>query len=155
GPNPVRFAAACLGLSGGPAEKETLVREIIDADAYFITHDAMTALAGATGGGPGVGTIAGTGSIAFAPNSQGDTSRAGGWGYVFGDEGSAFDIVRRALRAVLQQEEGWGAPSALRDALFQASGAPNANTLLHWFYSDEWPRERVATLAPLVDRAAQ
>src|ERR1700735_156549 len=49
------------------------------------------ALAGATAGKPGIVMIAGTGSIAFGRNAGGRTARAGGWGFIFGDEGGAFD----------------------------------------------------------------
>ena len=98
--------------------------------------------------------IAGTGSMAYGRNAEGRAARAGGWGYVFGDEGGAFDMVRRALRAALRMEEGWGPPTALRGALLEASGAHDANQALHRFYSGQWPRARIASLAPLVDAAA-
>jgi N-acetylglucosamine kinase-like BadF-type ATPase len=105
---PAVFQAACLGLSGGPEDKEVLAQETIRAERYLITHDAHIALAGATSGEPGIIVIAGTGSMVFGKNGAGVTARAGGWGYVFGDEGGAFDLVRQALRAVLRNEEGWG-----------------------------------------------
>jgi N-acetylglucosamine kinase-like BadF-type ATPase len=154
------FAAACLGLSGGPDDKEALAKETIRAERYLITHDAHIALAGATGGQPGIVMIAGTGSMAFGRNAAGVTARAGGWGYIFGDEGGAFDLVRQALRAVLRNEEGWGPPTALREALLDAvlekgAGARNANQLLHRLYTDEYPRDRVAGWAALVDQAAR
>jgi N-acetylglucosamine kinase-like BadF-type ATPase len=120
-----------------------------------VTHDALIALIGATGGEPGIIIIAGTGSIAFGRNRGSRTARAGGWGYVFGDEGSAFDIVRQALRAALRWEEGWGTVTALHKELLGTTGASNANELMHWFYRDEWPRDRVARLAPLVDECAR
>ena len=40
--------------------------------------------------------------IAFGRNAAGQTARAGGWGYVFGDEGGGVDIVRQAVRAALR-----------------------------------------------------
>jgi N-acetylglucosamine kinase-like BadF-type ATPase len=150
-----KFEAACLGFSGGAADKEAYVRELIQAKEYVITHDAFIALVGATAGQPGVITIAGTGSIAFGQNSAGKTARAGGWGYIFGDEGGGFDVVRQALRAALRNEEGWGPKTALRDALLSSAGAASVNDLLHRFYTDEYPRERVAALSKLVDVAAQ
>ena len=110
------FEAACLGLSGGPDDKEALVRDLVHAQKYSITNDAVIALVGATAGEPGVIAIAGTGSIAFGRNAEGRTARAGGWGYAFGDEGGAFDLVRQAVRAGLRQEEGWGTATALRPA---------------------------------------
>ena len=151
----VRFAAACVGLSGGPADKEALVREMISAEHYRITNDAVIALLGATAGEPGVIAIAGTGSIAYGRNAEGRTARAGGWGYVFGDEGSAFDLVRQAVRASLRKEEGWGHATALREALLEATDASDMNDLLHRFYTPAYPRARVASYAALVDETAR
>ena len=151
----VRFASACLGLSGGPAGKEAILREILAAGRIVVTTDAHIALTGATAGEPGLIVIAGTGSIAFGRNAAGQTARAGGWGYLFGDEGGGFYIVRQALRAALRAEEGWGPSTALRSVLLHASGASDMNHLLHLFYTAEFPRDRVAGFAKLVDDAAQ
>ncbi len=148
------FEAACLGFSGGPEDKEALVREFLSAEHLTVTHDALIALAGACGGEPGLITIAGTGSIAFGRNASGEIARAGGWGYVFGDEGGGFDIARQALRASLRYEEGWGPPTVLHRRLLDISGAANANELMHHFYTPEYPRSRVATYSRLVDEAA-
>ncbi|HXP87012.1 MAG TPA: BadF/BadG/BcrA/BcrD ATPase family protein [Bryobacteraceae bacterium] len=148
------FAAACMGFSGGPDNKDELARKLVPAQKYAITHDAWIALNGATRGGPGIVAIAGTGSLAFGKNASGVTARAGGWGFAFGDEGSAFDLTRQAMRAALRQEEGWGPPTALRAALLEATSARNMNDLLHRFYTDEFPRARVAALAELVEATA-
>ena len=153
-PAQTRFQAACFGMSGGPDDKEALLAEILPTEKLVVTHDGLIALSGATAGEPGIITIAGTGSFAFGRNAEGETRRAGGWGYIFGDEGSGFDITRQALRAALRFEEGWGPPTALRDALLEASAAPDANGALHLFYTREFPRSRVATFARLVDEAA-
>jgi N-acetylglucosamine kinase-like BadF-type ATPase len=149
-----RFESAVLGFSGGPADKEALVHELISARYLLVTHDALTALAGACGGEPGIVTIAGTGSIAFGRNSKGVTARAGGWGYIFGDEGGAFDITREAVRASLRQDEGWGPETSLREALLEETGAKSADDLMHRFYTPDYPRSRVATFARIVDREA-
>jgi N-acetylglucosamine kinase len=150
----MHFAAACFGMSGGPGDKQDILAGILHADRLIVTHDAAIALSGATSTGQGIVTIAGTGSIAFARNGAGQTARAGGWGYVFGDEGGAFDIVRQSLRAALRMEEGWGPPTALRQALLDATSSASANQVLHIFYTPDWPRSRVATLASLVDAVA-
>jgi N-acetylglucosamine kinase len=150
----VEFEVACFGMSGGPDDKREILEKIVRARRWIVTHDAATALAGATATGRGIVTIAGTGSIAYGRNAEGRTGRAGGWGYVFGDEGGAFDIARQALRAALRMEEGWGPSTVLRGALMDATGSENANQVLHRFYTPEWPRSRVATLARLVDTAA-
>lgn len=143
------------GFSGGPADKQTLLEEMFPSSRVGVTNDALIALTGATAGGPGIITIAGTGSIAFGRNANGRIARAGGWGYVFGDEGGGFDLTRQALRAALRSEEGWGPPTVLRDVLLAETGAANANDLLHQFYTTDWPRPRIAALSKIVDRAAR
>jgi N-acetylglucosamine kinase-like BadF-type ATPase len=150
----MRFEAACFGMSGGPEDKAAIIAEILQIGTLVNTDDAVIALSGATAGEPGIITIAGTGSIAFGRNDAGRTARAGGWGYIFGDEGGGFDIARQALRAALRSEEGWGPPTTLRDLLLDATQSRSANEALHRFYTDEWPRSRVAKLAQLVDSAA-
>jgi N-acetylglucosamine kinase len=153
-PATVCFEAACFGMSGGPDDKQAILAGVLRTRRLIVTNDAVIALAGATATGQGIITIAGTGSIAFGRNAAGKTARAGGWGYIFGDEGGGFDIVRQATRAVVAHEEGWGPPTRLRDVLLQATGTHTANEMLHLFYTDAWPRSRVAKLAPLVDAAA-
>jgi len=154
-PKNVVFASACFGFSGGVEDKESYARELVRSSQYKFTHDAAIALSGATAGEPGIIIIAGTGSMAFGRNARGETARAGGWGYIFGDEGGAFDLVRQALRAALQAEEGWGPQTLLRDRLLEASGAHDANELLHRFYTPEYSRTRIASYAPLVIQAAR
>ncbi len=150
----ISFASVCLGFSGGAEDKHEYARQLIHSERYKITHDAEIALSGAAVGGAGIIAIAGTGSMVFGRNTQGETARAGGWGYIYGDEGGAFDLTRRALRAALAYEEGWGPATDLRAVLLQAAGAETANQLLHRFYGDV-PRSAIAAYAPLVTEAAQ
>jgi N-acetylglucosamine kinase-like BadF-type ATPase len=149
------FESVAAGFSGGPADKESLLRELVPAAHVRVTDDAVIALAGATGGQPGIIVVAGTGSIAYGRNAAGRTVRAGGWGYIFGDEGGAFDLTRQALRAALRYEEGWGPSTALHRILLQETGAATANELMHRFYTTDYPRPRVAAYSKLVDEAAQ
>jgi N-acetylglucosamine kinase-like BadF-type ATPase len=151
----IRFASACLGFSGGPADKEAILQEILPSDRTMVTHDALIALSGANCGEPGLITVAGTGSIAFGRNASGKTARAGGWGYVFGDEGGGFYIVRQAVRAALRFEEGWGDATSLRRMFLDAAAASDINQLVHRFYTPEFPRPRLAAFAKLVDDAAE
>jgi len=150
----VVFESACLGFSGGPKDKDQYSRELIRSRRFKITHDAEIALTGATAGEPGIIIIAGTGSMAFGRNAAGKTARAGGWGYIFGDEGGGFDLTRRALRAALRQEEGWGPPTSLHRSLLEATSAPDINDLMHQFYSPKFTRPEIAAMSEMVSRAA-
>jgi N-acetylglucosamine kinase-like BadF-type ATPase len=150
----IEFESACLGFSGGPADKEEILDEILRAQRRIVTTDALIALSGAMAGGPGIITIAGTGSIAYGRNADKRIARVGGWGYIFGDEGGGFDLTRQAVRAALRHEEGWGPATSLRDLLLNETGAADVNDLLHRFYTTDYPRPQIASYSKLVDRAA-
>ena len=156
----IHFVSACLGLSGGPANKPAILAEILKCERILVTDDSQIALSGALAGEPGIVVIAGTGSIAFGRNGEGRTARAGGWGYLFGDEGGAFWIFREAMRAALAWEEGWGSPTALRAMLLDAVAdrnirARNITDIMHLCYTPELPRQRAASLSRLVNIAAE
>ena len=153
-----RSLALCRSLSRyerGTADKSALLHELLVSDHILITDDPDIALAGALSGEPGVVVISGTGSIAFGRNARGETARVGGWGFIYGDEGSGFDIARQGLRAIMREYENWGGHTILTPAYLEATAAADPFELLHLFYKPEWPRSRVAQLARLVDRAAE
>lgn len=149
------FRAACLGFSGGPADKQGILREMLAVEELLVTTDAAIALAGACGGGPGIITIAGTGHISMGRGADGQLARAGGWGYIFGDEGGGFWIACQAVRAALRVHENWGTSTTLHARLLAATGFSEANAMMHAMYTADWPRKRVAALSRLVDEEAE
>ena len=130
-PDTTEIACAFLGFSGvsgpeAPAAKTycEVVQEQFAVRSIFIDHDARTALAGAIPSMTGVIAIAGTGSIAFAMNARGASARAGGWGYLLGDPGSAYEIGRQALAAVALAHDGAGPSTMLSSLLVAGSRDP-------------------------------
>lgn len=83
---------------------------------YSIFNDAEIALMGALDGEDGILIIAGTGSIGYAKVNN-SIHRVGGWGYMLGDEGSAYWIARKLLQIFTQQSDGRMAKTALYEAL--------------------------------------
>ena len=83
---------ACLGLAGaGRPEDQKVIqdwaRQVNLAQRVEVTTDAAILLAAGTPDGWGLALVAGTGSIAYGRNADGRAARAGGWGYLLGDEG--------------------------------------------------------------------
>ena len=153
-PVETEFEAACFGMSGGADDKRKLISEFVRADAIRVVNDAEAALeAAAENDGAAAVVIAGTGCIALARSDTGKVVRCGGWGYLFGDEGGAFGIVRSALQLALAAEEGWRSPTKLIDVFREATGEDSVNEAMHCFYRPEWPRDRIAGLASAVDAA--
>ncbi|MEM7313654.1 MAG: BadF/BadG/BcrA/BcrD ATPase family protein [Planctomycetota bacterium] len=105
---------------------------------------------------PAVAVISGTGSIALANEPDSEFAvRAGGWGYLLGDEGSAFDIGKSAVRAVLHSNEGSGSGTALSSRIYVETGTDNLRDVIGYFYKQKDTRIRLASLAPLVSEAAE
>jgi N-acetylglucosamine kinase-like BadF-type ATPase len=151
----IEFEAACLGFTGGIANKEEILREVVRCRRMLVTDDVTIALAGAHDDGVGIVTIAGTGSVSMGRNAAGETARAGGWGYQFGDEGGAWGIVREALRATFRWKEKWGPPTILHDLFLHDSSDSDIHVFRRRLYTEEYPRPRIAALSKLVDEAAQ
>jgi N-acetylglucosamine kinase len=151
----IEFEAACLGFTGGIADKEQVLREAVRARRMLITDDVAIALAGAHADGTGIVTISGTGSIAMARNSAGESARAGGWGYMFGDDGGAWGIAREALRAAFRWKEGWGPATRLHDLFLEESGDNDIHVFRRRLYTEDYSCPRIAALSRLVSDAAR
>ena len=95
------FAAIVVGLSGYEGSWHGRPPVFASATVRFM-HDAPAALAGAISGRPAGVVIAGTGSAAYAEGAGGEVVRAGGYGHLFGDAGSAFAIARAALGEAME-----------------------------------------------------
>ncbi len=124
---------------------------------FVLVPDAEIALIGATGGLPGVVVIAGTGSVACGINAQGEVAYSGGWGPAFGDEGSGYDIARRALMAAAAHFDGRGKFTVITEEVCRFFQVPNPMELLNIIYSHYHPVDspQIAPLAQLVVKAAQ
>jgi N-acetylglucosamine kinase-like BadF-type ATPase len=104
--------------------------------------------------------LAGTGSFAIARNAAGEMARAGGYGSQIGDEGSAYDIGRRAVLAAMHENDRTGADSVLGQRLLRELGVATWSEVKSRAQaaSDEvFPRlfSVVAALAETGDAAAQ
>jgi N-acetylglucosamine kinase-like BadF-type ATPase len=154
----VRPAAICLGIAGvDRAADEAVVRSIMKRIGYkakiLVVNDALIALQAGIGDGPGIVIVSGTGSIAYGRNSTGEAARAGGWGYVLGDEGSGYWIGRLALRAVVRHADGRGRPTGLTPKLLGHFHAQRAAELIHKIYHEEVGPRAIAALAKYVQDA--
>ncbi|WP_426997119.1 N-acetylglucosamine kinase [Pseudarthrobacter sp. N5] len=154
-------AKDCLAL-------EQLLQDLWPSASISVTHDTEIILA-AAGLATGIVVISGTGTAAFAATPDGARYRAGGWGYILGDEGSGYGIVRAGVRHALELADAGFPDDPLTRDLLQATGAATAHDLMSLFYQVPerriWARrsELVFTLAAagnpasmrIIDEAAE
>lgn len=118
-----RVTEVAIGIAGAgtPAIQRALSQALeraFEPARVFVTSDAEAALAGVgpqSRPGPRAIVIAGTGSIALARDAAGNTARAGGHGFLLGDEGSAAWIAREAVRAARRAQDGRAEPTLLAE----------------------------------------
>ena len=118
-----------------------------------VTHDALAALYAGNPSGCGVVLISGTGSIAYGRNDQGKEDRCGGWGYLVGDEGSAFWLGAEGLRAASYDQDGRGSPTRITRHLFDDLGAADFNGVLPLLYGKPHPPPAIQAATRAVARA--
>jgi len=147
------FDAIVCGLSGfeeGAASPSLRAR----THSVRVVHDSEIALAGALDGGPGIVVIAGTGSVALGIDASGGRARAGGWGFLFGDEGSAFWMARRAATLAMHRADR-GEASALGSALLVHAALDSLRAVQQAFAHGELTRSTLAAFAPAILQMAR
>jgi N-acetylglucosamine kinase-like BadF-type ATPase len=152
----VSIVAGTRGLSV-PGRRERLELELttrFPRATVQVSNDAHIGLWGGLAGAPGVAVVAGAGSIALARSAEGREGRAGGWGYVLGDEGSGYWLGREAIRGYLRHLEGRTETGELTRLVAEAIKRSSVVDVLGWFYGGHDQVERLAALAPLVSQAA-
>jgi N-acetylglucosamine kinase-like BadF-type ATPase len=147
-------AAAALGLAGIDLDGAQVIRgwaEVVDlAERLTVVNDAQLLFAAGTPQGWGLAVIAGTGSIAYARTPRGEHERTGGWGWLLGDQGSAFQIGLRALRAICRAADGTGPATALSPVILNKLASLDMRDLIPAVYRGSWDKSVIAQLAPLV-----
>jgi N-acetylglucosamine kinase-like BadF-type ATPase len=157
---PGELSALCLGLAGA-GRKEDIERfqnwavDKFPKTAVKVVSDAEILLMAGAPSGPALVLICGTGSIVYGRTVTGELIRAGGWGYLFGDEGSGYTIGIAALRAVMHAYDGRGPQTLLSELMLERYGLHTPPELIHTIYGSESPRAAVAALSDLVEQAAR
>jgi len=153
-----RVDALCVGMAGAGRERDframhrILVR-LGRARENVVTNDALIALVAGAREAYGVVLTVGTGAAVYGVNRAGKTARAGGWGHLLGDEGSAYWMGLRALRAVVRAYDGRAQATLLKESILARLGLDRVESLVHRVYR-QLARAEIASLAPLVQEAA-
>lgn len=148
------FATAHFGMTGGADYKEKIIGEIVRAEHLIVTHDAPTALFGATAGKPGIVVIAGTGSVVYGENERGETAKIGGLGFLFSDEGSGFWLAAQTIRLAIKERDGLIEPAGLENLVLNFFRRAAIRELTNDFYNAKITRDDLASFARAAHAAA-
>jgi N-acetylglucosamine kinase-like BadF-type ATPase len=157
-----RADVTCLsaGLAGvdfdgtGAHEMEALLHELGFPRA-LMNGDMVIAHAGALGLSPGVIALAGTGSVILGVGPKGERVKVGGWGPIYGDEGSAYRIGQMALRAAARMYDGRGPKTALYEGLLQAMNVAEFRETVSRVYVEAMEPREIAALTRIAYEVAE
>lgn len=146
--------AIAIGAAGaGDATLAGALRERIegafDGARVAVHDDALIALRAAVPSGDGIVLVAGTGSIAYGVIDD-RIVRAGGYGALLGDEGSAFAIGRAAVLLALRAADGRAPTDPFAAAIAAEIGASEGPAIAGRVLDASDTISAVASLAPLV-----
>jgi len=145
--------AYVTALGAADAMKEALLRHSPGCEVLLLSEGEACLRAG-LGRREGTVALAGTGSIAFGIEGGAQTA-LGGWGSWIGDEGSGYDIGRRAIAAAIRAAEGRGPRTALTEAIVDGLGLGALEELLGRLHGAPSPRAFVASVCPIAAAAAR
>lgn len=131
--------AVCAGAAGADtpearARLRDLLAQRLPQARIQVLHDSELVLA-AAGLDEGVALISGTGSVAWG-RYAGRTARAGGWGYLLGDEGSGYWVARAAVCHALARVDRGESADRLGAAMVTECGLRSTEQLLDHFYDN-------------------
>lgn len=156
-----QVASIALGLTGAPPSGEArqpvydILAEIVSPEQIWIGADYITNLTGASAGGPGVVLVAGGGSISYGITRDGREGVCSGFGFILGDEGSAFKIGVAAIRAAARASDLRDQPTALTKIVCDYFEIPEIRKITRIVYNAGFQRDRISLLTPLVAEAAE
>lgn len=158
---PDDLAFAFIGLPGY-GENSALLPQLDDIlegllprARYRCGNDVVCGWAGALAGAPGIAVVAGTGSIAYGEYA-GRSARAGGWGELFSDDGSAYWLAREALALFARMDDGMAPKGPLHDLILDHFGVTHGLDICAKIYGPPgMTRSEIAALSPLLTQAVR
>ncbi|MFT4089356.1 MAG: BadF/BadG/BcrA/BcrD ATPase family protein [Asticcacaulis sp.] len=159
GPEDIAYAFFGLPAHGEDSNAQSFLdvtpEAVLGHTRYACGNDMICGWAGSLGGADGINIVAGTGSIAYGERA-GKKARAGGWGELFSDEGSAYWIALQGLNAFSRMSDGRLPKGPLHAILRDHFKLKHDLDICGIVFGRERPsRDRIAALSQLVRTAAQ
>ena len=156
-----KIASVCFGMPAwgeSPVNDKVIEEKILSTFPEWnihIVNDCEVGWAGSLLAEPGINIVAGTGSIAFGKNEDGETARCGGWSEWFGDEGSGYWLGVKCVQLFSRQSDGRDERGPLYDIVREALKLSDDMEIVDLFESEYLhKRDNIASLQRLLLQAA-
>ncbi len=157
------FEGACLGLAGLDTDDD---REIVGnaihkqiknknscfyAKKLIMVNDGLIGLKSGTDSNWGVCLIAGTGANCYGITQGGKETVAGDWGFILGDQGSAYAMGRAILQQVIKEYDGRENTTPLTKEVLDFLNLKDPSELVTWVYRGSVPVTEIAKISKIVN----
>lgn len=133
-----------------------IVENILETKDFLCGNDVEAGWAGSLACEPGINIVGGTGAIGFGKDHTGDSTRASGWGYYCGDEGSAYWLGKKLISYFSKEADGRLPKTPLYNIVKEEFNLKRDFDLITVVYEElKMKRDKVASIAPLLYKAAQ
>lgn len=163
-PELIKFDGVCLGIAGldtkndrelmSDAIRRFIVNKknsFIKARRIMLINDGFIALKAGTETNWGISLIAATGANCYGVNRSGKEAIAGDWGYVLGDQGSAYALGTKILRQVIKEHDGRRPKTTLTERVLKELNLDSVEDLVSWTYRSGFvPVRNIAALAKII-----
>lgn len=161
--NPDLFEATCIGLSGldSPADYQQIRgyikslpdhEQTLNSNKLIINNNGLIGLLSGTEKVMGICLISATGSNCYGISQSGRETTAGNWGYLIGDQGSAYAMGRALLSQVMKEHDGRLPRTSLTNKVLKHLNLNSADEVINWVYRDTTPVHDIASLSQLCDQ---
>ena len=156
------YEAACIGMAGfdTPNDQERIRKSLLELPSeqrfhlnrIIIVNDGLAALRAGTDRLWGISLLAGTGSSCYAISPSGKEAKAGGWGFLLGDQGSGYAIGKAIIQQVVKELDGRARPTKLTAKVLKDLRLKEPSDLVQWAYgSATMPIRETAALSILYE----
>lgn len=154
GITPAQLTGIALSIPAFAPAIEALGQRLGRGDILH-SGDVDSAFFGALGLPFGIVALSGTGSFAAGRSKSGTRASCGGWGPLFGDEGSGYHIGIMCLQRITLRYDSGLAGGVLEALCLGHLGFEKPEDLRMGMYNSDFKRSDIATLAVVAETAAK
>lgn len=153
------ISGICFSGSIITSSERVLYKEIFRTLGYknklIVCNDSVTRLVACQKEKKGAILLAGTGSILYGFDRDKNLHRVGGWGAKLGDKGSAYNLVKDAIIAIVDAYDKREEETELLSAFKRKFHASSVEEIINYFYSPSISNVILASSAQLVCEVAE
>ncbi len=155
--NDINILAVCIGtagisLKGAKEQIEDIIKAVTGCENITVVSD-IDILINSYRDENRIVLISGTGSICYGCNKDNSSFRLGGYGHLFSDEGSGYNIACKIFKAIMEENDGRSKKTILTELFLEHANISSPMELISVVYKKPFDKKYIADFAKLLEPA--